>query len=94
MPESYVYIMTNIHHTVLYTGVTGNLYQRIQQHKDGQGSKFSAKYKATILVYIEIFNDIYDAISREKQIKAGSRSDKVRLIESINPGWVDLSTEL
>ena len=86
--------MTNIHHTVLYTGVTGNLYQRIQQHKDGQGSKFTAKYKTTILVYIEIFNDIYDAISREKQIKAGSRSDKVRLIESINPGWVDLSTEL
>ena len=94
MPESFVYIMTNIHHTVLYTGVTGNLFQRVQQHKDGEGSAFTTKYKTTILVYVEIFTDIYDAISREKQIKAGSRSDKIRLIESINPEWNDLSSEL
>jgi putative endonuclease len=94
MLESYVYIMTNIHQTVLYTGVTGNLLQRVQQHKDGQGGTFSAKYKTTILVYVEIFDDIYDAISREKWIKAGSRKDKVKLIESINPEWKDLSAEL
>jgi putative endonuclease len=94
MRESYVYIMTNIHHTVLYTEVTGNLHERIQQHKDGQGGRFTSKYKTTIMVYIEIFNDIYDAITREKQIKAGSRQDKIRLIESINPEWNDLSGEL
>jgi putative endonuclease len=86
--------MTNIHHTVLYTGVTGNLLQRIQQHKDGQGGTFTSKYKTTVLVYAEIFNDIYDAISREKQIKAGTRQDKISLIESINPEWNDLSGEL
>jgi len=93
MPKSYVYIMTNIHHTVLYTGVTANLIQRIQQHKDGQGSSFTTKYKTNILVYVEIFDDIHDAISREKQIKAGSRLDKIKLIESINPEWNDLLLE-
>jgi len=94
MPESYVYIMTNIHKTVLYTGVTANIFQRVEQHKNGEGGKFTSKYKAKLLVYVEVFDDIYDAIQREKQIKAGSRADKVNLIERENSEWRDLSFEL
>jgi putative endonuclease len=55
---------------------------------------FSAQYNLTMLVYYEIFEDMYQAISREKQIKSGSRLSKIKLIESINPGWSDLYSEI
>jgi putative endonuclease len=93
MREYYVYILTNIKHTVLYTGVTGNLYERIQQHQAGYGSKFTARYKVNKLVYVEAFSGPYDAIAREKQIKSGSRQDKIDLIYRVNPEWKDLMSE-
>jgi len=93
MRDFYVYILTNKRHTVLYTGVTGNLYERVQQHKSGHGSTFTARYKVNKLVYVEAFSSPYDAIEREKQIKAGSRQDKLDLINGINREWKDLLKE-
>jgi putative endonuclease len=84
MRQFFVYILTNKKHTVLYTGVTGNLYARVQQHQAGHGSKFTSSYNVNKLVYVEVFLDPYDAISSEKQIKAGSRQDKLDLIHEVN----------
>ena len=90
MEKSYcVYILTNIHKTVLYTGVTNDLARRIQEHKDGVVKGFTQKYNCHILVYYEETDDINAAIGREKQIKGGSRSTKEKLIYSINPDWND-----
>lgn len=91
----YVYLNTNKWHSVLYTGVTNNLLNRNYQHKN-QNDKisFTAKYKADKLVYYEVFNDVNDAITREKQIKGGSRKKKVELIIKFNPKWCDLSETL
>jgi putative endonuclease len=88
-----VYIMTNTHNTVLYTGVTNELQRRVLEHRAGKGSGFTKKYNLTKLVYIESGDDIRAAITREKQIKAGSRKKKVALIESLNPEWKDLFEE-
>ena len=92
--QFYVYIMTNPRKTVLYTGVTNNLVRRVWQHRNGRGGKFTAKYHCTQLVLYENFYDPYNAITREKQIKAGSRSSKVELIEAMNPEWWDLYEDL
>lgn len=88
--EYCIYIMTNAHNTVLYTGVTNNLQRRVLEHRSGTGSKFTKKYNVTKLVYFESGNDVSAAIVREKQIKAGSREKKIDLINSINPEWKDL----
>jgi len=91
----YVYINTNKWNLVLYVGVTNNLLNRNYQHKN-QNDKisFSAKYKADKLVYYEVFNNINDAIVREKQIKSGSRKKKIELINKFNSQWRDLSEDL
>ena len=89
----FVYILTNLHKTTLYTGVTNNLARRVEEHKGGAGSVFSGKYHLNQLVYYEIFRDVRVAIAREKQIKGGSRRRKVDLINSLNPEWLDLSQE-
>ncbi len=89
-----VYILSNVKATVLYTGVTSNLPTRISQHKQGLGGAFTKKYHVTRLVYYECCGSIVDAINREKQIKGGSREDKIKLINSINPDWMDLAVEL
>lgn len=94
MKSGYVYIMTNINHTTLYTGVTNDLIRRVSEHKTGIGSSFCKKYKLTKLIYFEIFDSITNAIQREKQIKAGSRTKKITLIHSMNPQWQDLYTRL
>lgn len=87
----FIYIMTNPRNTVLYTGVTSRLKERVWEHKTKHyQTSFTAKYKITKLVYFEEYNDIRDAIDREKQIKSGSRLKKIKLIESINPEWKDL----
>ena len=87
----YVYILTNRTHTVLYTGVTSNLEQRMEQHlTNKETSSFTSRYRVKKLVYVEEYGSIVEAITREKQIKAGSRHKKLKLIESINPGWKDL----
>ena len=86
--------MTNKLKTVLYTGVTNDLNRRVFQHKEEQVSGFTKRYNITKLVYYEIFNDAYSAISREKQIKGGSRKKKIDLINSLNPKWEDLYNKL
>ena len=88
-----VYIMTNAHNTVLYTGVTNDLIRRVSEHKSGSGSKFTSKYNVTKLVYYECGDDVNTAIFREKQIKAGSRKKKIDLINGMNLKWKDLSEE-
>ncbi|WP_300448207.1 GIY-YIG nuclease family protein [Helicobacter mastomyrinus] len=78
----------------LYTGVTSDLPKRIYEHKNKITKGFSAKYNVDKLGYYEIYDDIKDAIAREKQIKAGSRQKKLDLIESFNPQWEDLYESL
>lgn len=95
MKPGFVYIITNKYQTVVYVGVTSNLLQRIIEHKNKKYPKsFSARYDVNILVYYEQFQWIGDAIAREKQIKAGSRAAKNKLIQSINPIWKDLFDEI
>ena len=79
---------------MLYTGMSNDLRRRMFEHKTHVGSKFTAKYKVTKLVYFETFDNPGDAIAREKQIKAGSRQKKIDLIESMNPDWEDLTESL
>ena len=91
----YVYISTNKRNTVLYTGVTNNLLRRELQHKEKQDKKsFTAKYNVNKLVYFEEYNDVYIAISREKQIKNLLRKKKIGMIKKMNPEWKDLTDEL
>lgn len=88
-----VYILTNKYNTVLYTGVTSDLPKRMYQHSGNPGFGFSGRYNAKKLVYMEFFDDMEQAILREKQIKGGSRRDKLDLINNVNPEWKDLSEE-
>jgi len=90
MKEPTIYIMTNMRNGTLYTGVTSNLIQRVYQHKCGFLPGFTKKYGCTLLVYYEYIDGTESAIIREKQLKGGSRKSKLKLIESINPDWVDL----
>ena len=89
-----IYIITNKPNGTLYTGVTSNLPQRIWQHKNKITKGFCSKYNLTKLVYFEIFEDMYQAITREKQIKAGSRKAKLKLIEDFNKDWRDLYPDI
>jgi putative endonuclease len=89
--KAWIYITTNKPNGVLYTGVTSELKNRIISHKTKKyRNSFSARYNVDKLVYFEDFNSIIKAHAREKQIKAGSRARKIKLIESINPDWEDL----
>lgn len=90
----YVYMATNCRHTVLYAGVTKNIFQRQFDHeiKTNQQS-FTARYNVDKVVYYEFFSDANSAIAREKQIKSGSRQKKIDLINSLNPEWKDLVKE-
>ena len=88
----YIYILTNKNHTVLYTGVTSNLGNRLYEHRTGlYETSFTHKYNLHELVYYEEFINIEEAIYREKQLKAGSRQKKLNLISRLNPEWKDLS---
>lgn len=89
-----VYILTNKNNTVLYIGVTGNLPGRIYQHQNEILQGFSSRYKLHKLVYYEVWEDAYNAISREKQLKKWNRAWKERLISEKNPSWRNLSEEL
>ena len=92
--QYYIYISTNERNTVLYTGVTSKLLERIQQHKEKQDKKsFTAKHNVDKLVYYEEYNDVNNAIAREKQIKNLLRRKKIKLIEKMNPSWKDLAEE-
>ena len=92
--KSYVYILFNKKNGTLYTGVTSNLKKRVYEHKNKVLKGFTEKYDVDKLGYYEIYNDIKQAIEREKQIKAGSRMKKILLIEKINHEWNDLSEYL
>ncbi len=90
MREPAVYIMASARNGTLYTGVTSNLAQRVWQHREGQVAGFTKRYNCKILVYAESHEEMSGAIAREKQIKAGSRRQKLKLIEASNPDWLDL----
>jgi len=92
--EYCVYIMTNAHNTVIYTGVTNDLARRVYEHKDGLGGIFTKKYNVIKLVYFEVTDNVQAALAREKQIKGGSRKKKLDLVNSINPEWKDLYNEI
>ena len=85
-----VYILAGQPRGTLYVGVTSNLIQRVWQHKNNLAEGFTRKYGVHSLVYFELHATMYDAIHREKQLKAGSRAKKVALIEAMNPNWGDL----
>ena len=89
-----IYLLTNKPGGVLYTGVTSNLPGRVWQHRARVAQGFTAKYNLKTLVYFELFDEMYAAIAREKQIKSGSRQAKIRLIESVNPTWRDLYADI
>ena len=89
--EYYTYILTNKSNTVFYIGVTSDLAGRVSEHKLKIHEGFTAKYKCNRLVYYEEFQWVQDAITREKQLKAGSRQKKIDLIVANNPSWNDLS---
>jgi len=93
--KAWTYITTNAHNKVLYTGVTSNLKSRMESHKSKKyPNAFTARYNADKLVWFQEFDSIIDANARERQLKAGNRARKIKLIEEINPGWKDLYNTL
>ncbi len=92
--QCYVYIMTNKNNRVLYTGVTNDLRKRVHEHEEKLVEGFTKRYNVVKLVYYEACDDIQSAIAREKQIKGGSRHNKVDLINIMNDEWRDLYDEL
>jgi putative endonuclease len=89
-----VYIMTNKRNGTLYTGVTSRLPQRVWQHREGVFDGFTKRYGCKRLVWFELHETMESAILREKQIKGGSRGKKIKLIESSNPQWCDLYSDI
>ncbi len=90
----YVYILAGRKNGVLYVGVTSNIIKRIFEHKNNLVEGFTNKYNVHNLVYFETFDDIKDAITREKTMKKWNRAWKIRLIEKKNKEWKDLYNEL
>lgn len=78
----------------LYIGVTNNLVRRVYEHKEGLIEGFTKKYNVKNLVYYEVYNDMYEAIKREKAMKKWLRKWKIELIEKTNPDWIDLYEEI
>ncbi|MBP9751988.1 MAG: GIY-YIG nuclease family protein [Candidatus Moranbacteria bacterium] len=89
-----VYIMANKRNGTLYTGVTSNLLKRVWEHKSNVTEGFTKQYGVHSLVYYEVCPSMESAILREKQVKAGSRKKKIRLIEDMNAEWIDLYDKL
>ncbi len=92
--SSFVYILANKRNGTLCTGVTSDLIKRVHQHKSNLVEGFTKKYSIHHLIYYEIFDDITEAIAREKCIKKWRRQWKLALIERINPQWQDLYDSL
>ena len=93
MKQYYVYLMASFRQT-LYVGVTNNLERRVYEHKTkNHPQSFTARYNIDRLVYCETYNDVRDALAREKQIKGWRRSKKIALIEAENPRWKDISLD-
>lgn len=89
-----VYLMASRRNGTLYVGVTADLVRRVFQHREAVGAAFTARYGCKLLVYFELHADMTAAITREKQIKAGSRARKLALIEAGNPTWRDLYEDI
>ncbi|WP_133139460.1 GIY-YIG nuclease family protein [Legionella genomosp. 1] len=89
-----IYIMANKRNGTIYTGVTSDLLKRVYEHKFAEVEGFTKRYGCKSLVYYELAEDIMSAISREKQLKGGSRQKKIELIEKTNPLWEDLYSKL
>jgi len=89
-----VYVMANQRNGTPYTGVTSNLVQRVYQHRESIMPGFSSRYGCKLLVWYEQHDDMAGVIAREKQVKGGSREDKLALIEALNPDWRDLYEDL
>ncbi len=87
-------MLTNYNNKVLYTGMTNNLKRRVFEHKNNLIDGFTKKYNVHKLVYYDYTTDVYQAISREKQIKGWTRKKKNELVESFNPKWKDLYDEI
>jgi len=94
MKSPAVYIMTNQMNGTLYTGVTSDLPRRAYEHREGLIDGFTKRYSCKLLVWYEAHDTMEAAIVREKQIKAGSRKDKIQLIQALNPAWDDLYNTL
>ena len=94
MKQPCVYILSNHVRGTLYIGVTSNLIQRVWQHKQDLIDGFSKEHELHLLVYFEQFDDILNAITREKQLKKWSRAWKIELIENVNVDWRDLYLDL
>ncbi len=94
MHQSYVYILASKKRGTLYIGVTSDLVKRIFEHKNNFVEGFTQKYHVHQLVYYEVFEDINNAILREKQLKKWNRVWKFELIENFNPEWRDLYNEV
>ena len=90
MREPAVYIMASERNGTLYVGVTSDIGRRAFEHREGLVPGFTTRYQCKMLVWFEFYERMTDAIEREKQIKAGSRKFKLRLIEELNPEWKDL----
>ena len=89
-----VYILASKRNGTLYIDVTSSLMRRVQQHKNGEVPGFTKRYGVNRLVYVEIFHNVYDAITCEKRFKKWKREWKINLIEQRNPEWRDLYPEL
>ena len=93
--KAWIYITTNRKDGVLYVGVTSELKYRIESHKTKKyKNSFSVRYNLNKLVYYEEYDSIITACAREKQLKAGNRARKIKLIERKNPDWKDLYDEV
>ena len=94
MKTYYVYMMTNRSRVVLYTGVTNSLERRLWHHRNTEKPTFTKRYKIDRIVYYECYNEIRDAISREKEIKGWRREKKNQLVQTLNPRWEDLGAKM
>ncbi len=94
MKHPCVYLLASKRNGTLYIGVTSDLIRRVWEHKQGAVDGFTKKYGVHMLVWYEMHQDMYAAISREKALKEWKRAWKLQLIESGNPTWRDLFVEL
>ena len=92
--QYWVYIMSNKTRSVLYTGVTNDLYRRYCEHRDGTINGFTQRYRCHSLLYYEEYNYVDDAINREKELKGWKREKKELLIRTVNPRMIDLADSL
>jgi len=90
----FVYILASQRNGTLYIGVTNNLPRRVAEHKAKLVPGFTRKYGVDLLVYFEAFDSILEARAREHAMKRWRRAWKIKLIEKLNPDWLDLSGQL